>query len=49
MHQADEVLATSVKLGLIIGLLFVLVGIFGSKPFGNAFGADQSYFAIEGK
>lgn len=42
MHQADEVLATSVKLGLIIGLLFVLVGIFGSKPLAMLFGADQS-------
>lgn len=41
-QKAQSVFSTSVKLGLISGLFFVLIGIFGSEYLAFALGADMS-------
>jgi putative MATE family efflux protein len=40
-EKANTIFSTSLKAGLIIGILLVLVGIFGAKPLAIGLGADD--------
>lgn len=40
-EKANQVFSTSLKTGLIISVLFILVGVFGAKPLAMGLGADS--------
>lgn len=45
-NKANAVYSSSIKLGLIFGLGFLLVGIFGSRPLAILLGADMNTLAL---
>ena len=41
-REANKVFATCVKLGVLIGVIYAIIGIFGSKSLASILGADDS-------
>ena len=41
-NKANAVYSTSIKLGVVFGLIFILIGIFGSRSLSSLLGADAS-------
>lgn len=44
--KANEVFSTSIKFGVIVGIIFSIIGIFGSKYLALALGADLSTLGL---
>ena len=44
--RASDVFTTSIKMGLILGIVFLLIGLFGSKDLARLLGANQTTFLL---